>query len=187
MKIIGITLCICLLAGMLLATDSYAWDKKRKGFLFGLGGGYGTVPEFYEYELGYGAICTNLNIGYAPKDQVLIYFESKALWFIGRWGKGSDESFIQFWATSWAVWTPSIAVNYYFKPEARSLYVKGGGGLTVAGSIVGASEFGRALFGGVGYEWSPRWSVSLESNFNWWNDFDNSFIDIRLLFNWMGY
>jgi hypothetical protein len=163
------------------AASAFAWDGKRKGFVLGLGAGGGLASyKFYSTSSGFGsngttegereskfAFMSDFKIGYAPSNQVAIYWMSKVAWF-GYSFKYRDE-FINI-SESYTITNGigGVAVAYYFQPEGPSPYVTAGLGLSTwdapfeEGSN-GVSGSGFAL--GAGYEFSKHWS--LEGNLTW--------------------
>lgn len=170
----SIMLFLCVL--ILLSACAHAWDGKRKGVVFGGSIGAATMPEFLKYDYSSYRIIqvgTELSFGYAPTDQLQFNYAGRSLWF-------------PVWAI---VSSPALAVTYYLKPEAPSVYFTAGGGLSMiaVGPFLATSELGANAFGGVGYEFYPGMRVALEYTHNWWEDFDVKIDDIRLCVGLLAY
>ena len=149
----GLAVVLCLV----LAPYSQAFDGQRQGFI--LGGGLGVGLTTYTYsasgassdrfnEVGF---MTDFKIGYAPNEQVEIYYSNKLSWF--------DEG-----GAVLAHGVGSAAVNYYLQPQ-MPWYISGGVGLgSVTAPFEENSEYwvGFGFFGGVGYEFSRHFAVEFD-------------------------
>lgn len=162
-----------LLAGALLcaATASFAWDGTRKGFVLGLGAGGGlasfktTTRSFEGERQNDFALMTDFKAGFAPNQQLAIFWMSKVSWF-GRdytiiTGPFSSEK-VSFTVANGV---GGLGMSYYFRPEGSSPYVTGGLGFSSWGTPF--EEGSEALYGfgfvlGAGYEFAKHWS--LEAN-----------------------
>ncbi len=176
-------LLLSLLVPVLLinAASAFAWDGKRKGFVLGAGAGGGLASyKFYYTSSGFRsnettenereskfALMTDFKIGYAPSNQVAIFWMSKVAWF-GYSFEYRDE-FINL-SESYTITNGigGVAVAYYFNPEGPSPYLTGGLGFSTWDAPFeedsdGISGSGFAL--GAGYEFSKHWS--LEGNLTW--------------------
>jgi hypothetical protein len=174
------TLLLSLLAPVILinAATAFAWDGKRKGFVLGVGAGGGLASNKpYANSSGFGAggttegereskfaIMTDFKIGYAPSNQVAIFWMSKVAWF------GYDVVYQNQVLQSYTIANGigGVAVAYYFNPEGPSPYLTGGLGFSTYDApfeenFDGFSGSGFAL--GAGYEFSKHWSV--EGNLSW--------------------
>ena len=156
----------------------------RKGFIIGLGGGVGmhTAPIFPGFNQSQTtsdlAIVTDFRIGYAPTDQVLVYYRNTVGW--------TRSGFYDLLGLS------GVGGTYFFKPSSPSSFVGGVFGATVGSEV----DFGSGTFGdtergtgiGVngGWELARHWSV--EGHAIFFRLGRNN--DHRLLaatFNWMFY
>ncbi|HUE84722.1 MAG TPA: SH3 domain-containing protein [Vicinamibacterales bacterium] len=132
----------------------------RKGFVIGLGGGFGmhqyTTPSFTVRNVTFGGesltssgLATEFLIGYAPTDRLLIYYENSlqltgdlAYDVLGLTGAGA---------------------TYLFNPLARSWYVRGAVGAAVGADVdlnrssASSVERGLAFSFGGGYEFARHW------------------------------
>jgi hypothetical protein len=132
-------------------------SANRRGFIFGLGAGGGLhraplVPGFPDAgTTSDGAVVTDLSIGYAPSDQVLIYYSNQVAWsrnlrynIVGVTGMG---------------------VTYMVRPTAPSPFVRGSVGGGIAADVdfgsgsVSRDDTGLGLTLGGGYEFARHWSV----------------------------
>ena len=171
------TLLLVLLAPVILinATNAFAWDGKRKGFVLGVGAGGGLASfkpyaKFSDNETSDGertskfAFMSDFKIGYAPSNQVALYWMSKVAWF-GYKLEFEGEVFQSYTAANGF---GGVGVTYYFQPEGPSPYLTAGLGFSTWDAPFeensdGLSSSGIAL--GAGYEFSKHWS--LEGNFSW--------------------
>jgi hypothetical protein len=194
---------ICVL---LISTGASAWDNERKGFILG----YGLGPcldmnkqsaEIIGIEIGkidteskFG-VCDDFKIGYAPSNQLLIFFASKSSIFQTDW--------LDWRGTEFGMYTGVTAVNnfsgvgmaYYIDPAAPSLFFTGGLGLSAALALESGPDprIGFGFFGGGGFEFTPHWNV--EGNFRWssstdeelFTDFTFEDIVLSLTINILGY
>jgi len=144
------------LAGILLfasAVQVRAFDGQRKGFILGGGLGLGMStysaegsPRFTEF-----ALMTDFKIGYAPSEQVEVFYSSKVSWF--------EES-----GTIFSHGLGSVAVNYFLNPE-QPFYLSGGVGFSnLSDPFESNSEtwWGVGFFGGAGYEFSRHYAVQFD-------------------------
>lgn len=177
-------------------TDAHAWDKQRKGFVLGLGGGP-ALTSINEEFLGLSSrrnklgLYTDFRIGYAPENNWMICYINKVSWFGSEVTYSTDFDWHVKDMTIMSAIT-GVGFSYYFNRESPSPFVTGG---------VGASSFsfpfedlegtmGAAFFAGGGYEFTPRWSF--EGNFTWGNPskddvLDRSVISISGTINILGY
>ncbi|NUO79219.1 outer membrane beta-barrel protein [candidate division KSB1 bacterium] len=174
------TLLLLLLAPVILinATNAFAWDGKRKGFVLGVGAGGGLASfkpyaKFSDNETSDGertskfAFMSDFKIGYAPSNQVALYWMSKVAWF-GYTFEYRDEFIDLRESYTLANGIGGVGVSYYFQPEGPSPYVSAGFGFSTWDAPFeensdGISGSGFAL--GAGYEFSKHWS--LEGNLTW--------------------
>jgi hypothetical protein len=125
----------------------------RKGFVIGLGGGAGryTGSSTFGFSPGDGsAVVTDFKVGYAPTDQVLVFYSNQVAWMhaglydlAGVTGGGA---------------------TFMFRPTTPSAFVTGAVGASVG--VVGLGGAGdRAVDRGTGYrigggyEFARRWSI----------------------------
>jgi len=163
-----------LLFGLSLCSTTriLALDGKRKGFIIGIGAGGGLASYKSKVELSSGndfegdrmnkfGIMTDFKLGYAPSNQVAIFWTSKVAWFSQkiegdpRFGI-EDQSFII------ANGMGGLGFAYYLQPDGPSLYLTGGLGFSSwATPFEEGSEasYGLGLSLGAGLEFSKHWSI----------------------------
>jgi hypothetical protein len=93
------------------------------------------------------AIATQFNAGYAPNDQVLLYYSNKV-------GFTTDDLVD-------AVGVTGFGVTYMLRPTSPTPFVSGSVGVGVAGTFIGSSdaESGAGYTIGGGYEFARHYSV----------------------------
>lgn len=153
-------------------TSLVAFDGQRKGFI--LGGGAGLANVSYSQELeGFGesaesdteseiAFATDFKIGYAPNNQLEIYYTNQVGWFSMKNIYGDNVTIAN--ALS------AIGVSYFIAPELKSggwhpsLFFSGGLGLSSWNAPMEEdidSSSGTGFFVGVGYEFTKHYRISL--------------------------
>jgi len=147
-----------MLAGLfllILSANAQAFDGQRKGFI--LGGGLGLGMTSYTLEFGtltsdrFNKISfmTDFKIGYAPTDQVEIYYSSK-----GSWWSESGTTFLHSYGTA--------ALSYYLLPQSPTFYLTGGIGFSSLAAPFEnntTTETGFGFFGGAGYEFIRHFAI----------------------------
>ena len=169
---------------VLSSSSAFAWDGSRKGFQ--LGGGLGIAAVMWEQEVEiWGlsfksdtesdfALATDFKIGYAPTDQLAIYYFEKTGWFTMT--NILDDDVIVASGVS------GVGASYYFAPEAPSFLLSGGLGfaswsLPFEDNGWEDTWYGFGLTAGVGYEFIPHLHAGLD--FVWAQAQDNeSGIDV---------
>jgi len=155
---------LAIIVVLAIATNVYAWDGQRKGFVlgFGLGGGYTSFTQTVEFmgisetsdrENKFG-LNTDFKIGYAPSNQFLIYWMSNVNWF-GLENILGDNVTI-------ANGVGGIGITYYFSPADKSAFIRGGiGGSTWMAPFDSDIDtwYGLGVVGGFGYEFAKHWSI----------------------------
>jgi hypothetical protein len=132
---------IAVFSWVLLASDfqsAAAFDGNRKGFVLGYGMGVGVLASENLWGLH-----TNLKIGGGVTDRLLIYYSGHSSIFSGG-----------------VILEPTAAVSYYPFSGFQALFVTGGLGATVVGSVMGTSA-GSHILAGAGLEISRHWNVEL--------------------------
>ena len=140
---------------LLLAANSYALDGKRKGFLLGLGAGMGSNSYHSSY-LSYKsdsyrktAKLTNFKIGFAPNNNLQIFWSSRVAWF-----KPEDAD------KTWTSGIGGLGISYYLNESGPSTYFTGTLGLSSWAEFGGTDSYtGSGFAMGAGYEFSPHLSV----------------------------
>jgi opacity protein-like surface antigen len=154
MKLRACLVCLLLIA-IMLPSEGQAFDKQRKGFVLGLGLGYGSAKLKYgDDSESYGGLATTFKIGAGLSEQVLLYYSNRVVFFSPD---NVDATFYQG--------ASAVAVSYFLNPAAPSFYFTGELGLGVLDStesgIDSETGFGWSL--GVGFEFSRSWTV--EANY----------------------
>lgn len=189
---------LAIIVVLTIATNVYAWDGQRKGFVlgFGLGGGYTTftqtvevsgVSETGDRENKFG-VNSDFKIGYAPSNQLLIYWMSNVNWFNLENVLG-DNVII-------ANGVGGVGFTYYFSPADKSAYLRGGiGGSTWMAPFDSDIDnwYGFGVVGGFGYEFAKHWSI--EAVAMWSNpsieilgiDFKTNALSFAITLNILGY
>lgn len=176
-------------------TVSEAMDGKRKGFIVGFGAGAGLATyqpqrELFEFTAAGPresklALMTDFKLGYAPSDQVAIFWMAKVAWF------GSDLLTDDSALTINGV--GGVAVAYYLQPAGPAPYFSLGYGFSSWGTpfeVGSPSYYGSGIALGAGYEFSKHWSVEGNITFGSPDDDTGSSIGtraFRLTINVLGY
>lgn len=159
-----------LILGFLLGSSSpaAAWDRERKGFILGIEGGPGAVLIIEDIPGFFGprpraskfALAANMQIGYAPTNQIELYIMGNSSWF-SRQGTFTLNQL------------SGLGMTYYpkqgFLPAVPSPFVTFGIGrvdLKPFGSGLSHRSGLGITFGG-GYEFKNR--VRLHGTFTWSN------------------
>jgi hypothetical protein len=156
----------------------------RKGFVFGLGAGGGIhrAPVFPGFSAAgttnEGAVITDLSIGYAPSDQILVYYSNQV-----AWSRSMRYDLVG---------VTGVGVTYMFSPSSPSAFVKG----TVGGGIVADVDFDSGGFDSNdtglgfsisgGYEFARHWSIEAGAMFARLENGNNHTI-FKATFNWVFY
>jgi Bacterial SH3 domain len=150
-----------------------ASSKPRKGFIIGFGGGVGLyrepLPAYYGYGYGYTystagggtannvGLATDLQIGYAPTDQVLVYYLNSV-----QFSNSANYDIVGL---------TGVGVTYLLRPRSPSWYVTGGIGAATGAEVdygsgtVGPVDRGRAFSVGGGYEFARHWFLGGDAMF----------------------
>lgn len=143
---------------VLSATQSFAFDNQRSGFVLGLGAGFHSTDIDFtfngstfasESESG---LATSFKIGGGITDQFMLYYVRNASWFTAPYFDGfttRDETY--------TLGLSGIGASYFLSPSAPSAYflgALGAGDLTVPSQ--GESETGSAAMIGAGYEFQSH-------------------------------
>ena len=157
-------------------------SANRKGFVFGLGGGGGfhraPLPGFNASTTNEFAIVTDLSIGYAPTDQVLIYYSNQVAW-------SRSPRYNLVGATG-------VGVTYMLSSSSPSPFVRGtvGGGIVAnvdfGSGSVGSNDSGLGLTLSGGYEFARHWSVEGGAMFVRLPSGNNHTV-LKATFNWLFY
>jgi len=149
---------VLVVVAMLSATQSFAFDNKRQGFVLGLGAGFHNTDMDFTY---YGStissesesgLATSFKIGGGVTDQFLLYYVRNASWFNAPYYNGyvtRDETYM--------LGLSGIGASYFLSPSAPSVYFLGAlgiGDLSVPSE--GESDTGSAVMFGAGYEFKSH-------------------------------
>lgn len=169
---------------VLCAPDSVL--AQRQGFILNLGLGVGETKYSLNGSnaLSNGGIATDFKIGYAPSDQLLIYYSNDASFFTL---KGAEDFLFVSGLTA-------IGAKYFLEPSSPSFFVDGSLGFSVfraleAESPMSAGASGIGLSVGGGYEFARHWLVGLDLVFGRPDEGTASFDTrtIRIALNWLLY
>jgi hypothetical protein len=166
------------------AVEQGSATANRKGFIVGFGGGVGmhrslafpgftagpTTSDF--------AIVTDFSIGYAPTDQILIYYSNQVGW--------TQNLFYDVLGVT------GVGVTYMLRPTSPTPFVK----FTIGGGVAAEVDFGSGTVAGDdpglgltlsgGYEFARHWSV--EGGAMWVRlENGNNHTVLKATFNWMFY
>ncbi len=159
---------------MLVSTQALAFDDERKGFMLGLGAGFGSAKWDMDIsgdvagtsiEIGasgsWSGLATDVKIGGGASEKLLVYYTSRQVFF-------SVES------TSWLQGLNGVGVSYFLEPVGPSFYFNGALGLGGVRLLDdgGGSENGVGFLVGGGYEFTSHWSI--EANYMQANVFSES-------------
>jgi hypothetical protein len=170
----GLVLAAIAMGCVILAPPASAWDHHRRGFI--LGGAFGAMSLWDPIDKeGIGWPVGAINIGYAPSDQLMIYYTSRNL------------------ITPTIMASLSFAADYYMKPEAPCFFFRGGGGVFGGMIPVALGYAGYSGYSGVGVEFARHWGVAFEAGYTWFgigteervDDYDG--LDARLVVSFTGY
>ena len=159
------TLLLLFVSGFI--THCYGFDGKRGGFLLGggIGPGYTSFTQTIEY-LGFEetsdrenklSVITNFMLGGGVSDNMLVYYVNRVSWF------SIENVFME--NVIIIAGMSGLGLTYYFSPKAPSGLIKGAFGLsTWAAPFEEGSEYwlGIGFMFGLGYEFSPHWSIETD-------------------------
>jgi hypothetical protein len=150
---------------MVTVSAAAAFNGQRKGFILGGGFGFGSTSYTQTLKMNgesmtsdrenKGAFNSDFRIGYAPSDQLAIYYGSKVAWF-GFTNAYDDDVTVSSGVSS-------LSFSYYLNTTAPSAYFNGGIGLS-SWALPFEDDApdpwnGFGLLGGVGYEFSRHLSA----------------------------
>lgn len=146
---------------VLAATEAFAFDGQRKGFILGggIGGGFlsnkFSAGPFSTTE-GEAVFASEFKIGYAPSNDFEIYYIGKGSW----WGE-SDVALL--------IGLSAVGISKYLGTSSTGFFVTGGVGLSAIDAPFeeGAeADYGFGLFGGAGYEFARHWTLEADILYN---------------------
>lgn len=158
-------------AFILLSIEASAFDGERRGFILGLGIGPGLTS--YKQTVSYAGSSesaseskfgfqTDFKIGYAPSNNLAIYYSSKVSWF-GMENIMGDNITI-------ANGLAAAAFGYYFEEEGPTPFITGGAGLASWNPVFTSNAEvwrGFGMYFGGGYEFANHFEIC--GNLIWGN------------------
>lgn len=156
------------------SSDVFALDGERKGFIlsFGIGPSLTSytqtlkipvlgIDETSDRENDFG-LGTDFKIGYAPTNQLMIYYTNKVTWIFGFENAAGDKLTI-------ISGVGLLGLSYYLAPSSPSMYFTGTVGVSTWCSFddLGNVWSGFGIGVGIGYEFVEHWSTEL--NVIWGN------------------
>lgn len=162
---------------LLIISNLFAFDGKRKGFILGFGAGFSNISfkqkiEGYgesinsdkENKIGFG---TDFKIGYAPNNRVEIYYFSKVAWFSLVNALNENVTISDGVA--------GAGLSYYLSPKLKeyewtsSSFISGGlgwSGWSTPFEEDSESWSGTGFFVGGGYEFSKHYRIEADLYIN---------------------
>jgi hypothetical protein len=171
--------------------DAGAFDGSRRGFVLGLGAGWGQAEQTLSGALGdmsfeasskYSGVATDFRIGGGLSEQWLLYWTSQQVFF----SSGN---------THFSQGIGAVGATWYSRPEAPALLLEGGVGVGGLADLEGGgSDTGFGILLGAGYEFARHWQLEA----TWFyagvdasgrDEFgvDASLSTVRVTLCWMGY
>ena len=155
-----ISLALVVLLNILPANDGYAQNNERKGFILGFGAG--ISHNSYQFSSGgfegekenVTAVATNFKLGFAPTNQIAIYWNSQVAFF------NMDDGFGDNIFTLNGI--GGLGGSYFLNETAPSIYVNAIVGFSNWGSISDSTTDNLTGFGfgiGGGYEFARHWTA----------------------------
>ncbi|MGI9543374.1 MAG: hypothetical protein ACR2MX_08950 [Cyclobacteriaceae bacterium] len=157
----------CTIVILLNCINVSAQNNERKGFILGFGVGAGLNSYQFDFELSgidfmresKVAFVTDFRIGYAPTDQIAIYWVSRGSWYNqeGVFSLGGDKVFV-------INGMAGLGGSYYLEPEAPCFFVNAAVGYANWFTPFEDNPENNLGFGvglGGGYEFSKHWSAEL--------------------------
>jgi hypothetical protein len=147
---------------LLAPIQANAFDQNRKGFLVGLGGGFGqstmklTASEGSESisaEVNNGGLAIDFRIGGGVSEKFWLYYTANSVIFDG--GEFGDNTYV--------LGINGIGGTYFLQPQAPSAFFNGaiGAGRIFVADDTDSSESGPAIQLGFGYEFKEGLSAAL--------------------------
>ncbi|MCB1185297.1 hypothetical protein KDM41_17905 [bacterium] len=134
---------ILALGTVLAATPAHAFDGDRRGFLLGLGAGYGSAEAFRNTDKG---TATSFKIGAGLNDRTLLYYSNRVVFF-------SQHGDVDYQGMT------AAGVSFYLQPDQPSFFFSGELGVAARRSRRGTSNLGFTV--GVGYEFTRHLNFEL--------------------------
>jgi len=162
---------IMLLLLMSIAQEGVA---QRRGFIGGIG--FGISTNTYKKRTATvtkTAFVTNIRLGYAPSEQLEIYYSGRTSW-------GVDV------VKSTLLGLSSLSASYYLQPAAPTLYLTGGFGWAHWNGLETKWSDGVGVVVGGGYEVAKHLSFDLGLIYSALFDVNNAF-SVSFTVNWLAY
>lgn len=170
---------VILAAAIILPGTSRAFDDDRRGFILGLGGGFGSARWSSRGQSeSWTGVATTLRIGGGVNSQTLVYYSNRVVFF-------SDSGYSLYQGMS------AAGVSYFLEPAGPSFFFTGELGVGVVGSLEsgGSSESGFGVTLGAGYEVTPHFLLELdymhasvgEGGFDW------KISNVTFTASWLGF
>jgi hypothetical protein len=189
MKLRVVTLTVVLI--VLMAISAPAFDGRRKGFI--LGGGLGFGLTSYTFSPHYpgmdrenkGAFMSDFKIGYAPNDQLEIYYFSKVSWISADYTPENKATV--------STGVGGLGTTYSLKTVLPTFYVAGGLGFSSWSFPFEDNPpdpmSGFGIFGGAGYEFSRHLNLEFDLMYGTpsKNDVTVKPISVKLTLNALAY
>jgi hypothetical protein len=175
-----ITIIMIFMAMTLIPQNSQAFNNERKGFILGLGGGYGSAKVSGDNDSdSWGGLATTFKIGGGTTDQVLLYYSNRVVFF-------SVNSYNFYQGMS------AFGVSYFLEPQAPSFYFSGELGLGILGTWEegGDSDSGFGFTFGAGYEVSPHFVLEanyMRASVSSDGGFDYTISNFTFAASWLGF
>lgn len=187
-RILALFVLACVLMSAMSAS---AFDDERRGFILGLGAGFGSAKQTVTASAGglsvdastsTGGFATDFRIGGGINDQFLLYWTGQQVFF---------SEFDELWAQG----ISGLGAAYFLEPTAPSLFfeaVLGVGGLIWVKEFEADTGFGFSI--GAGYEFSPHWCLqasyfraNVGSDSYAGVSMDQSVSSFRVTISWLAY
>ena len=166
------------LIAVFITGNVYAFDKERKGFMvgIGLGPGFSSYKEkadsagtatFDKSKSGL-AFFSDFKIGYAPSNNLMIYWMSKGSWFGIKKSSiidKTDDKNQPYEDVTALAGVGGLGITYFLKPQPPSLFVSVGGGFSAWSLPFEDTDAwtGIGVAGGLGYEFAKNWNLELSA------------------------
>lgn len=157
---------------IVVVTSLTAFDGRREGFILGFGAGLANVSYSQEIDvngessespdLNDNAFATDFKIGYAPNNQLELYYTNQMAWFPMENAIGQEITI--------ADGVGAFAISYFLAPELKdgawhsSIFLSAGVGLSTWSTPLEDENDaweGTGYFVGLGYEFTKHYRVSL--------------------------
>lgn len=140
-----------------LPNSASAFNGQRKGFILGFGLGPGLTPVGGDNKIV--LANTSFKIGIGLSEQLLLYWSSRGAWYKTdyHYYESGQKSVTELFGVA------GLGMSYYLLETAPAMYVTGSLGYSAVSnpfeSYANDADVGLGLSMGVGYEFSPHYSV----------------------------